>query len=348
MRTLVMSLAVGLVGTLLPMPAFAMGTVVAAPAPVELKVGNLAPDLILLVATRAGLSAAPVTPSALLDRTVVLAFCPQAWTRGCTIQMKHDRDQYDSVFGGWKAATLDTVTLRYRVTESSDLIQQSALRTDTLRSTVSSFLAVTVRDSAGRQWLRASYDSMLIDMDVDERVTPILEARGMSPHGKRDSLPPPRTWVLHDGRFEGELVGGAIDSSRRPGPGIGYLLLVGMRLAAAGPDSIWHDSGRRQTANEVSKRLVTWDTRASLLERSRSAIGTRCAGEISDSLSMDLTESLDRSSFTCTAVYDGRGLLREATFFLSGDRSTTVRSVLTGVGVLSRSITRLTSRVTRL
>ncbi len=110
MRTLIMTLTMGLLGALLPMPAIAQGAAVAAPTPVELKVGDLAPDFTLPAATRAGPSAAPVTLSALRGTTVVLAFYPRARTRGCTIQMEHYRDQYDSIFGGGKAATLFAIS----------------------------------------------------------------------------------------------------------------------------------------------------------------------------------------------------------------------------------------------
>ncbi len=86
------------------------GAAVAAPAAAELKVGDLAPDFTLPAATRDGVASAPVTLSSQRGKTVVLAFFPRARTRGCTIQMEHYRDQYDSLFAGGKAATLFAIS----------------------------------------------------------------------------------------------------------------------------------------------------------------------------------------------------------------------------------------------
>ena len=69
----------------------------ATPAP---KVGEMAPDFTLPVASREGVRAEPLRLSALRGKTVVLAFFPRARTSGCTVQMKAYRDQYPTLFKG--------------------------------------------------------------------------------------------------------------------------------------------------------------------------------------------------------------------------------------------------------
>jgi peroxiredoxin Q/BCP len=70
------------------------------------KVGDVAPDFTLTAATASGISAKPVTLSALKGRTVVIAFFPKQRSSGCTRQMQTYRDQYDSLFHGGKDVAL--------------------------------------------------------------------------------------------------------------------------------------------------------------------------------------------------------------------------------------------------
>ena len=70
------------------------------------KVGDMAPDFTLAAGTRAGVSAKPVTLSDLRGQTVVIAFYPKQRSSGCTIQMRHYRDEYDQIFHGGKGVTL--------------------------------------------------------------------------------------------------------------------------------------------------------------------------------------------------------------------------------------------------
>ena len=79
---------------------------VATPAAAMPKAGDMAPDFTLGAATNSGVSAKPVTLSALKGRTVVLAFFPRQRSGGCTIQMEAYRDKYDSLFHGGKDVTL--------------------------------------------------------------------------------------------------------------------------------------------------------------------------------------------------------------------------------------------------
>lgn len=86
---------------------------VAASAPaaqrVVLKVGDMAPDFTLTGSTMKGVDK-PVKLSSLRGKTVVLAFFPRARTGGCTIQMTAYRDQYESIFGSGKSATLFAIS----------------------------------------------------------------------------------------------------------------------------------------------------------------------------------------------------------------------------------------------
>lgn len=74
----------------------------AAQAPAQttppLAVGALAPDFAIPGATRFGVLQQPVKLSDYRGKTVVLAFFPQARTRGCTVQMRAYRDQYAELF----------------------------------------------------------------------------------------------------------------------------------------------------------------------------------------------------------------------------------------------------------
>jgi peroxiredoxin Q/BCP len=69
------------------------------PAPAKsLEVGTVAPDFEMQAATRYGELGAPIHLSDFKGKTVVMAFFPKARTRGCTIQMRSYRDQYDKLF----------------------------------------------------------------------------------------------------------------------------------------------------------------------------------------------------------------------------------------------------------
>lgn len=74
------------------------------------KVGDKAPDFTLAAGTRTGISAKPVHLSDLRGHTVVLAFYPRQRSSGCTIQMTHYRDAYDSIFHGGKGVTLLSIS----------------------------------------------------------------------------------------------------------------------------------------------------------------------------------------------------------------------------------------------
>jgi thioredoxin-dependent peroxiredoxin len=73
-----------------------------AAAPAMPEIGAVAPDFSIPAATRDGVSAQPVSLSALRGKTVVLAFFPAARTSGCTAQMQTYRDQYAELFNGGK------------------------------------------------------------------------------------------------------------------------------------------------------------------------------------------------------------------------------------------------------
>lgn len=75
------------------------------------KVGDTAPDFTLAAGTIAGISAQPIRLSNLRGHTVVIAFYPRQRSSGCTIQMTHYRDAYDSIFGGGKDATLLAISM---------------------------------------------------------------------------------------------------------------------------------------------------------------------------------------------------------------------------------------------
>lgn len=78
----------------------------AAPAPVPLKVGDVAPDFTLTTVTADGRTAKPFRLSEHRGETIVLAFFPKARTSGCTVQMESYRDQYAQLFLGGKKVTL--------------------------------------------------------------------------------------------------------------------------------------------------------------------------------------------------------------------------------------------------
>lgn len=73
----------------------APSTASAAPPP---EVGAVAPDFSLSGTTRYGPLSAPVKLSGFRGKTVVIAFFPAARTRGCTVQMRAYRDQYNEIF----------------------------------------------------------------------------------------------------------------------------------------------------------------------------------------------------------------------------------------------------------
>jgi len=75
------------------------------------KVGDMAPDFTLAAGTRTGVMAKPVTLSSLRGQTVVLAFYPRQRSSGCTIQMTHYRDAYNSIFHGGKGVTLLAISV---------------------------------------------------------------------------------------------------------------------------------------------------------------------------------------------------------------------------------------------
>ncbi|HEY4321622.1 MAG TPA: redoxin domain-containing protein [Gemmatimonadales bacterium] len=74
------------------------------------KVGDMAPDFTLAAGTRAGISDKPVTLSSLRGQVVVIAFYPRQRSSGCTIQMTHYRDAYQSIFNGGKGVKLLAVS----------------------------------------------------------------------------------------------------------------------------------------------------------------------------------------------------------------------------------------------
>ena len=78
----------------------------AAPAPVPLKVGEVAPDFTLTTVTADGRTAKPFKLSEHRGETIVLAFFPRARTSGCTVQMESYRDQYAQIFQDGKKVTL--------------------------------------------------------------------------------------------------------------------------------------------------------------------------------------------------------------------------------------------------
>jgi peroxiredoxin Q/BCP len=85
-------------------------TLLAAQQPTMPKVGDTAPDFTLAAGTRTGISATPVHLSDLRGHTVVLAFYPRQRSSGCTIQMTHYRDAYDSIFHGGNGVTLLSIS----------------------------------------------------------------------------------------------------------------------------------------------------------------------------------------------------------------------------------------------
>ena len=78
----------------------------AAPAPVPLKVGDMAPDITITTVTADGRTAKPFKLSEHRGETIVIAFFPKARTQGCTTQMETYREQYEQIFQGGKKVTL--------------------------------------------------------------------------------------------------------------------------------------------------------------------------------------------------------------------------------------------------
>lgn len=72
----------------------------AAPAANAPRLGEVAPDFTIPVATKDGVRPKPLHLADLRGSTVVLAFFPRARTSGCTVQMKTYRDQYATLFKG--------------------------------------------------------------------------------------------------------------------------------------------------------------------------------------------------------------------------------------------------------
>jgi peroxiredoxin Q/BCP len=68
--------------------------------------GEVAPDFTGPGANKDGTIKAPIHLADFKGKTVVLAFFPKARTGGCTMQMTHYRDLYDSVFVGGKNVVL--------------------------------------------------------------------------------------------------------------------------------------------------------------------------------------------------------------------------------------------------
>lgn len=75
-------------------------------APAGPAVGSMAPDFTAPGAAKDGIFKSPVHLSDFKGKTVVLAFFPKARTSGCTMQMTHYRDLYDSLFVGGKGVVL--------------------------------------------------------------------------------------------------------------------------------------------------------------------------------------------------------------------------------------------------
>lgn len=82
----------------------------AAPAPVGLELGTIAPDFEIPGATRFGTLGQPVRLSDFRGQTVVLAFFPRARTRGCTVQMESYRDRYADLYNAGRKVVVLAVS----------------------------------------------------------------------------------------------------------------------------------------------------------------------------------------------------------------------------------------------
>ena len=71
----------------------------AAPPPLEIDVGKIAPDFTIETADANGPAAKPVKLSDLRGKVVVLAFYPGDRTSGCTAELTKFRDEYATLFG---------------------------------------------------------------------------------------------------------------------------------------------------------------------------------------------------------------------------------------------------------
>jgi thioredoxin-dependent peroxiredoxin len=109
-KLLTFGLALGIVA----MPALASAQQAAAPAGPNrtgdpknaLAIGSMAPDFELPGSTRYGPLAKPIHLSDFKGKTVVIAFFPKARTRGCTIQMRSYRDDYENLFDAGRDVVL--------------------------------------------------------------------------------------------------------------------------------------------------------------------------------------------------------------------------------------------------
>ena len=109
-KLLTFGVALGIVA----MPALASAQQAAAPAGPNrtgdpknaLAIGSMAPDFELPGSTRYGPLANPIHLSDFKGKTVVLAFFPKARTRGCTIQMRSYRDDYENLFDAGRDVVL--------------------------------------------------------------------------------------------------------------------------------------------------------------------------------------------------------------------------------------------------
>lgn len=75
-----------------------------------LAIGSMAPDFELPGSTRYGPLAKPIHLSDFKGKTVVLAFFPKARTRGCTIQMRTYRDDYENLFDAGRDVVLIAIS----------------------------------------------------------------------------------------------------------------------------------------------------------------------------------------------------------------------------------------------
>ncbi len=96
--------------TMMVAAAVLVPTLLAAQQSTMPKVGDMAPDFTLAAGSRTGVAATPVHLADLRGHTVVLAFYPRQRSSGCTIQMTHYRDAYDSIFHGGKGVTLFSIS----------------------------------------------------------------------------------------------------------------------------------------------------------------------------------------------------------------------------------------------
>ena len=102
---MVKAVGVGALGLAMAMPALAQqaaGGAMSPPAPLGPNSGETAPAFTAPGASKDGVMQKPISLSDFKGKTVVLAFFPQARTRGCTIEMEHFRDNYAAMFNNGK------------------------------------------------------------------------------------------------------------------------------------------------------------------------------------------------------------------------------------------------------